>query len=90
MWKTIKMSKWKYSENVLYTVWEDVKGKIYILPSSVFETILVVDDEETDEKQLKRMVEEINGEWKDAAPEEWLSDSVYYYDREDDEVKIAA
>lgn len=65
-------------------------GKIYILPSSIFETILVVDDGEIGEKQLKQMVEEINGGWKAAAPEEWLSDSVYYYDREDDEIKIAA
>ena len=69
---------------------KEYKGKIYILPSSISETILVVDDGDIDENILKLMVEEINGEWRDAVPEEWLSDSVYYYDREDDEVKIAA
>lgn len=69
---------------------EKYKEKIYILPSSVSETILVVDDGKTDEKVLKLMVEEINGEWKEKAPEEWLSDSVYYYDKENDEIKIAA
>ena len=69
---------------------EKYKEKIYILPSSVFETILVVDDGKTDENVLKLMVEEINGEWKEKAPEEWLSDSVYYYDKENDEIKIAA
>lgn len=69
---------------------EKYKEKIYILPSSVSETILVVDDGKTDEKVLKLMAEEINGEWKEKAPEGWLSDSVYYYDKENDEIKIAA
>ena len=64
--------------------------KHLMVPSSVFETILVVDDGKTDENVLKLMVEEINGEWKEKAPEEWLSDSVYYYDKENDEIKIAA
>ena len=50
----------------------------------------MVDDGNTDENVLKLMVEEINGEWKEKAPEEWLSDSVYYYDKENDEIKIAA
>lgn len=38
---------------------------------------------------LRGMMLEINERRKKYAPEEWLSDSVYYYDRERDEVRIA-
>lgn len=66
------------------------EGKIYILPSSAYEMILVVDDRNIEVQVLKRIVEEINGGWKKEAPKDWLSDSVYYYDRENDEIRIAA
>lgn len=66
------------------------KEKIYILPSSVHEMLLVPDDGKGVENVLKEMVEEVNDGFRYESPEEWLSDSVYYYDREKDEVRIAA
>ncbi len=66
------------------------KEKIYILPSSVHEMLLVPDDGKGVENVLKEMVEEVNDGFRYESPEEWLSDSVYYYDREKDEVGIAA
>ena len=66
------------------------KEKIYILPSSVNEVLLVPDDGEGAENLLKEMVREVNDGFRYVTPEEWLSDSVYIYDREKDEVRVAA
>jgi hypothetical protein len=49
-----------------------------------------MDDSETEVAVLKSIVEEINGGWKEDAPKDWLSDSVYYYDKDNDEIRIAA
>lgn len=51
---------------------------MYVLPSSVYEVILLnVDDEFVGEAELKRMVRSVNREV--LKPEERLSDSVYYF-----------
>lgn len=67
----------------------EYKEQVYILPRSVRETMLVLYDGKDAGEILRGMMLEINERRKKYAPEEWLSDSVYYYDRERDEVRIA-
>lgn len=58
----------------------------YILPSSVHEVILLADTGAGSAGELKKMVAEVNS--TQVAPEEVLSDSLYYYDSTDKRVKI--
>lgn len=61
---------------------------LYILPSSIHEVILLLDDEYAkNPEELKMMVRETNRMVVDR--EEILSDRVYYYDREKDKIRIA-
>ena len=58
-------------------------GSFYILPSSIHELIVVKatgDDSEGDAEGLKAIVEECNADPNAIDPDEYLSDSVYYYD----------
>ena len=58
-------------------------GSFYILPSSIHELIVVKatgDDSEGDAEGLKAIVEECNADPNAIDPDEFLSDSVYYYD----------
>lgn len=68
----------------------DLAGKadadLYILPSSVHEVILLP-AEGQEEAELRRMVREVNE--TQVAPEDVLSDEIYYYDRALDRVRIA-
>ena len=50
----------------------------YIIPVSVHELLLLPDGEGLNPKELKQMLEETNHTL--TAKEEWLSDSIYYYD----------
>ncbi|MBQ9764961.1 MAG: hypothetical protein IJW18_02035 [Lachnospiraceae bacterium] len=59
---------------------------LYILPSSVHELVVVPDVCGADKKALYNIVREANEECVSA--EEWLSDNVYYYDRNKDEISI--
>lgn len=71
--------------------WElicDVLGKdIYILPSSIHELIAVPADEDVEPKMLRALVEEVNG--TELSEEEFLSNSVYIYRREERTISIA-
>lgn len=58
----------------------------YILPSSVHEVILLADTGEGEAESLRQMIIEIND--TQVAPEEVLSDSLYYYDFAEKNVKI--
>ena len=62
------------------------RGIFYILPSSVHEVILLEDTGAGAAPELKKMVLEVNR--TQVAPEEVLSDSLYYYDSTDKRVKI--
>ncbi|MCI9338890.1 MAG: hypothetical protein HFH93_15440 [Lachnospiraceae bacterium] len=62
------------------------KRNFYILPSSVHEVILLEDTGVGSVPELKKMVTEVNA--TQVAPEEVLSDSLYYYDSTDKRVKI--
>ncbi len=63
-----------------------MKGNFFILPSSVHEMILLADTGIGETENLKKMVMEINS--TQVAPEEILSDSLYYYDSAERKVKI--
>lgn len=71
-------------------LWEKVRGMIgedfYILPSSIHEVILVPESFGMEPERMAEMVKEINQ--TGVAPEEVLSDSVYYFDGE--EIRIVA
>lgn len=64
------------------------EGKsLYIIPSSVHETILLPYDGEESAAVLKKMIYEVNR--TQVAPEDVLSDSLYYYDSARKEVVLA-
>ncbi len=66
---------------------KQIGGNFYILPSSVHETLLLEDGPNMKAKELREMVQSINRE--EVNKEEWLSENVYYYDREKGEIEIA-
>ena len=72
--------------DVLDTLSGKGKRNFFILPSSVHEVILLEDSCAGSIPELKKMVTEVNA--TQVAPEEVLSDSLYYYDSTDKRVKI--
>ncbi len=60
-------------------------GKVYIIPSSVHEVLLVPDVEAVEAEQLKEMIIEVNA--TQVSAEERLSDSLYYFDISQGEIK---
>lgn len=67
------------------------KCNFYILPSSLHEVLLVKDDGTGEQAEpLKQMVREINADPAILPASDYLSDSVYYYERAEDKVRIAA
>lgn len=58
----------------------------YILPSSVHECILIRHVGKPEEGALREMVKDINQAW--VAPEEVLTDSVYFYDASERKIRI--
>lgn len=73
-------------KDVLKKFAQEQGSDIYILPSSVHETILLPDRGIENPDELRRMVREVND--TQLSPEEVLSDSVYYYDRESGKVSL--
>lgn len=63
-------------------------GDLYIIPSSVHETLLCLGFNPTDEKDLNQMVKEVNRTQVELYDR--LSDHVYYYDRVADEIREKA
>ena len=63
------------------------ESNVYILPSSIHEVILVLEKEMDDIDRFKGMVESANATVVGRL--DILSDGVYYYDLEEDIVKIA-
>lgn len=66
---------------------ESLQKDLVILPSSTHEVLILPYEEETDIEELSHMVRAINV--SDVPKEEWLSDHVYLYRREDDKVTAA-
>lgn len=71
---------------LLQEISQKESADFYILPSSVHEVILLTDDGSEDPGKLREMVREVNEQ--QVEPQEVLSDSVYYYGREDKQIKI--
>lgn len=71
---------------VLEEIAAKVQKSLYILPSSIHEVILLTDLGEGKAEELKEMILEVNS--TQVAPEEVLSNSLYYYDFADKRVKI--
>jgi len=66
--------------NFLEDFADEIGNSFYILPSSIHELIFVPDHPHVDIEYFKEMVKEIN--ILEVAPQEVLSDSVYYFDCE--------
>lgn len=66
---------------------ETFKTDMFILPSSTHEVLLLPYKEEIKAEKLNCLVKSVNSE--DVPREEWLSDHVYIYRREDDQVTAA-
>ena len=73
-------------EKVLQEFARRLDKNLYILPSSIHEVIIVTEDEIKEPLKLKEMVQEVNA--TQVAEEEVLSDSVYYFDRREDKIRI--
>lgn len=65
---------------------EELGCDFYILPSSLHEIILMREDMAPEMETLREMVKEINS--TQVLVEDYLSDSIYYYDRNTKEVTI--
>jgi hypothetical protein len=72
--------------NVLKTLADKCECSFYIMPSSIHEVILMAATGGEDEDELKAMIHDINV--TQVEPEEVLSDSLYYYDRIHQVVKV--
>lgn len=87
----------KYGAICLYTkdgireLAEEIQSDLYLLPSSIHEVIAipkaVADENNMEEQDMKDMVMSINADVLDVA--DFLSDRIYYYSRENDEVSIS-
>lgn len=62
-------------------------GDFYILPSSIHETLFLPVMPDADENELPEMVRGINASGE-VAPEEILSDNVYFYDSKDNSLRL--
>ena len=65
---------------------EEIDDNFFILPSSLHEAIFVKEEDTSSVESLKELVQEVNE--TQVMIEEYLSDSIYYYDRNTKEVKI--
>lgn len=70
---------------------EEIAAKLgsdyFVLPSSLHETLIVPNDGLMSPKELREMVKEVNA--TQVAPEERLTDNVYFYNRKTKELTIA-
>ena len=73
--------------NVLQELATKLNSDLYILPSSIHEVILLPARARTSSRALREMVVDVNS--SQVAPEEVLSNEVYYYDLSTDKFHIA-
>lgn len=72
--------------NILKDFAKAIRSDFYILPSSIHEVILLPAENNEDTEALKNMVREVNE--SQVEREEVLSDSVYYYDWKQNELRV--
>ena len=75
-------------KDILRRFAKERNNNLYLLPCSIHEFLALEDDGVYEGSGLKNLVCEVNEESGMIKQEQWLSDSVYYYDREKDEVRI--
>lgn len=63
---------------------DQLEEDLYILPSSIHEIIVLRDNGNMDKNALARMVAEVNS--TQVTEEDYLSDSIYYYSREEEKI----
>ena len=73
--------------NVFKNASLEINGDFYVLPSSIHEVLLLPSDNVFDAEGLGRLVREINE--NQVEPYEVLSNNVYYYDSEKEEIGMA-
>lgn len=78
---------WMSDPDTLSFIGEHLEDDYYILPSSVHECMILPASFREDACALMQMVTEINE--SQVAPEEVLSDNVYFYDRKEGRLRIA-
>ena len=72
--------------DVIMNFSDAVDKDLYIIPSSIHELLLLPTQNKDDGEQIKKMIQEIND--TQVKPEEILSNSLYYYNREEDKISI--
>lgn len=72
---------------VLEKLAQETASNLFILPSSIHESLLIRDTGELDAGELQAMVMSVNQ--SDVSPEERLSDEVYYYDKDEHCISMA-
>lgn len=77
-------------KDLLQRLAKEQGGSFYILPCSVHEILILKGDDMVTAEDFKNMVYEINHCSGTVDPEECLSDSVYYYNKDKDRVEVAA
>lgn len=73
-------------KNVLHNFSEQIQSDLYILPSSIHEVILVPNDKSISKEALAIMVQDVNR--TQVSCDEVLSDSVYFYSRENNAITM--
>lgn len=66
---------------------ENHDANVYILPSSIHEILLIIDNGDMDVQNLTDMVHDVNS--TQVAPDEVLSDNVYFYDKDQKQLMLA-
>lgn len=75
-----------FNKALMHRIAEKI-GSFYILPSSIHEVLIIPTSAGNDVKELARVVKQVNA--TEVSPQEILSDNVYEFDIEDEEIKIA-
>lgn len=75
-----------FYDSVLECIADYLKSDFFILPSSIHECIIVPDSGNFSRKELRNMVREVNE--TQVEPQEFLSNQVYYYHREERELSF--
>ena len=65
---------------------DSIGSDLYVIPSSIHETLWIPATEDADSEELREMLLTVNA--TDVLPEEKLSDNLYFYDRKADRLKI--
>lgn len=71
-------------DNLMMKLSEDANADFFIIPSSVHEVLLIPSTSDIEHEEFNQMIQEVNS--SQLIPEEILSDHVYFYSRETNEI----